>query len=214
MREIVESIARTAVGAVEVVFYIDTDDHPSIEQIPFLQEVRDDVFVLPVIGPRITMSDTWNHCANASTGEILMLCCDQVLFHTPCWDQMVQKAFAQWPDRIGLVYGEDGIHHGNAATLPFLHRKWVETVGRFMPPYFSCDWCDTWVTEVARKLNRISYLSDMYLQHRHPEAGTAPLDQTKLEGYARNEVDHNDVIYRERSAEREAEVLVLSAAMQ
>jgi hypothetical protein len=213
MRELVDSITRTAAGPVEVVFYIDDDDRASLDVVPELQDVHEDVSIVAVLGPRMLMSDSYNRCAERATGDILMECCDSVLFHTVGWDAAVEAEFAKIPDRILLVFARDGIHDGRAATLPFLHRRWMETVGYFMPPYFSCDYCDTWVWEVAEMLHRIVYLPDVFIQHRHPEAGTAALDQTKIEGYARGAVDDNGGIFRAKRPEREADAAKLRTVM-
>ena len=45
----------------------------------------------------------------------------------------------------------------NFLTHGFLHRNWVETVGYFVPPYFSSDFNDTWLNEVADMIGRKIY---------------------------------------------------------
>src|ERR1039458_7093220 len=126
MSDVSLSARDTAVGDVEIIFYVDDDDEPSIEA---AYELGCEV----ATGPRITLSDTYNRCAEIATGEILMGACDAVVFKTPGWDELVEAEFAKVPDKILLVFGDDEIHHGGGATLPFLHRRWMEVVGRFYP---------------------------------------------------------------------------------
>jgi hypothetical protein len=213
MRELVDSIAATASREVQVVFYADNDDQPSIDALPALQDAYEAVDVVGVIGPRVTMSSCYNRCAEYADGEILQECCDSVLFESEGWDLEVEAAFAKVPDKIRLVFGCDGIHNGRAATLPFLHRRWVETVGRFMPPYFSCDYCDTWVWEVAKALDRITYLPQVLTTHRHPSVGTAPMDRTHEERMARGFNDDVKAIFDSKADERAMEVEKLRAVM-
>lgn len=217
MAELVVSIDATASSTVEVVFYIDDDDQPSIDCADTLAANSDYGVIAPevkaVVGPRIVMSDTYNRCAEAASGEILMECCDSVLFRTPGWDQMVEAEFAKLEDKILLVWGDDAIQHGRSATLPFLHRKWVEAVGYFLPPYFSCDWCDTWVYEVARQLDRLCYLPHMLTEHRHPVVGTVPVDDTYRERIARGDRDRVIELYRSKHAERLADAEKLREVM-
>lgn len=216
MSEMVESIANTASGPVQVAFAIDDDDKASIKRATQLfttYKGRVDVRSKVVKRGAFLMSDLYNRAAEIATGDILMECCDSVLFHSPGWDELVEAEFAKVPDRILLVFGRDGIHDGRAATLPFLHRRWMEVLGRFMPPYFSCDYCDTWVWEVAKMLDRIVYVPEVFTQHRHPEAGTAPLDQTKIDGYARGERDNNGAIFQQGHAERVEEANKLRTVM-
>lgn len=208
MASLVASIERTAFNPVEVIFYIDNDDLPSIERASELD-------CQAVVGPRITMSDTYNRCAEVARGDILMECCDAVVFGTRGWDQLVEAEFAKFPDKILLVFADDKIHHGAQAALPFLHRRWLEVTGRFTPPYFSADWCDTWLNEVANEIGRIRYLAHVLIEHRHPIAGTAPIDQTYLERLERGVKD--DVAGRyaslEMALEREADARKLREVM-
>lgn len=213
MRELVDSIARTAFKSTECIFYIDEDDVPSREMLHVLHAENDKVDVQAVIGPRITMSDCYNKAADKATGDVFMECCDSVLFKTIGWDQIVEKAFASIPDKILLAFGRDGIHDGRAATLPFLHRRWIETVGRFMPPYFSCDYCDTWVWEVAQMIGRIQYLPNVFTEHRHPVAGTAPMDKTHEERMERGYRDGVLDIFNARASERREEAALLRTVM-
>lgn len=207
MTELVGSIRETATNEVEVVFYVDNDDLPSAER-------AEELGCKSVVGPRITMSDTYNKCADVATGDILMECCDAVLFQTPGWDEMVEAEFAKCDDKILLVHGDDRIHGGSHAALPFLSRKWADTVGYFMPPYFSCDWCDTWVWEVAKSIGRVVYLGHVVTQHRHPAVGTAPMDKTHEERMARGGVDNVQGIWDRTADERVGDGNKLRAVMR
>lgn len=205
--DLVTSVRTTAKNPVEIVFYVDDDDTVmGAGKLP-ISECR------VVRGPRIRLSDTYNRCAEMATGEILMGCCDAVVFKTPGWDEMVEEAFVQVDDKILLVYGNDEIHRGGMATLPFIHRRWVETIGRFYPPYFAADWCDTWVFEVAQMIGRCRYLPDLVTQHRHPIAGTAPMDETWSENEARKTPELVE-LWRSTAAERRVEAEKLRAVMR
>jgi hypothetical protein len=111
-----------------------------------------------VVGPRITLSDMWNKCAEVATGDILMVCGDDVVFRTKGWDSMVKQAFASYPDRILFAHGDDGHFGSQFGTHGFVHRKWIDAVGYFTPPYFSSDYGDVWLNEVANALGRRVYL--------------------------------------------------------
>ena len=206
MRDVTFSARDTAVGEVELCFAIDDDDEPSIEMAQTLH-------VKAVVGPRHTLSACYNDAAEVATGDLLMGCCDSVLFLTPGWDEMVQAEFDRVPDKILLVYGDDEIHHGGGATLPFLHRRWMEVVGRFYAPYFSAEYVDTWCHEIAKSLGRAVYLPNLITQHRHPLAGTAPMDKTHEERMARIVDDDVAGTWLRTAPERLAEADLLRAAM-
>lgn len=207
MRRLVDSVRSTAAGEVEVVFYIDADDRLSLT----LAEQLD---VVTVTGPRIVLSDMWNTCAEEASFDILMQCGDDIVFRTPGWDHQIAAAFADLSDGIGLVYGNDLAHGSRLATHPFLHRRWVEVVGYFLPPGFSCDWSDMWLYEVAGAIGRRTYLPQVITEHLHPAVGKARLDDTHRERLRRGRRDDVAALYRSRAPERARDIAVLLAAME
>lgn len=210
MRRLVESAYATAATAVEVVFYLDFDDAPSHAM---AVELGMRGTVRHVIGERIVLSDMWNAAAAVASHQVLMMCGDDIVFRTPGWDKTVLDTFEQFPDRIVLVHGNDKLQHDNLATHPFLHRRWVETVGYFLPPGFSCDWSDSWLFEVATALGRVVYLPDVVTEHMHPVAGKSRLDDTHRERLARGRRDNVRGLYEARAAERVRDVEKLRAVL-
>jgi hypothetical protein len=164
---------------IELVLYVDEDDKDTLNCY-YSKIVALNTTLIIGKRPRI-LGETTNRCAKESTGEICMLCTDDVIFHTEGWDELVVEQFLNYKDRIVLVYGEDGIQHGRTATLPFLHINWINTIGRFLPTYFISEVGDRWLTEVATKIGRLCYLPNLYIQHLHPVHGTMPYDSTYTE---------------------------------
>jgi hypothetical protein len=212
MRRLVESADRTAAGTVEVVFYLDEDDAASIATARELAAARGGGIVA-LIGPRILLSATWNACAEQATAEVLMHCGDDIVFRSPRWDDLVLAAFAAVPDRILFAHGDDGIWCDRLGTHGFLHRAWVDTVGYFVPPYFSSDYNDTWLTEVADALGRRRYLPDVVTEHLHPVVGKAGWDLTHRERLLRGERDNVAGRYAELAPQRALDAALLRAAM-
>lgn len=206
MHRLVESIRATATTPVEVVFYMDLDD-------PDSHQTAVELGAKHVIGERIVLSDMWNVAAAQASGEILMMCGDDIVFRTPGWDKRVLEAFDQYPDKIVLVYGNDLIQHERHATHPFIHRRWYEAVGYLVPNGFSCDWSDTWLNDVAIELGRRHYLPDVITEHMHPVAGKARLDESHRERLARGRRDNVRELYVARADERAVDVEKLKAVM-
>lgn len=206
MWRLVESIRATETGPTEVVFYIDNDDDASLGAIAGLDASA-------VVGERIVMSDMWNEAAHVAHGDILMACGDDVVFRTLDWDVQVEAAFAAVRDRIVLVHGDDGYNGGGYATHPFLHRAWVDAVGYLVPPYFSCDWSDRWVWDVAEQIGRITYLPEVITEHRHPVVGLAEWDLTHTERMDRGRRDDVQALYDRLAGERDADAAKLRAVI-
>lgn len=214
VRRLIDTACATSDGPLEFVFYED-DDAPYGPGVYDVPEDRPDVSVQVIIGPRITLSDTWNKCAERAAYDIWLQCDDDLKFSSEHWDTRVIGAFARYPDRLAVVYGRDGVHPPpHCATQQFVHRRWAEVLGYFTPPYFSSDCSDAWIYDLACRTGRAVYLEDVYTEHMHPVAGKANWDQTYLDRLGRHQQDQVDRVYAEREPERAADAEKLRAAME
>ena len=215
VRRMMGSAMATATGPLQFVFYVDDDAPESFpDRIPFPSGVQAFRYTTYVVdGPRIILSEMWNRCYEAATYDILMHCGDDIVFETPGWDKIVLDAFAEYPDHIALVHGTDSdTNFGTFGTHGFIHRRWVETVGYFVPPYFSSDWNDAWLNDVANRINRRRYVPIM-TRHHHPVAGLAEWDQTHRDRLQRHAIDDCDSIYHSKVYERINDAAKLKAVM-
>lgn len=187
---------------IELIFYIDTDDKESIEVASKLEKIEKTIKTRFAVGPRILLSQTWNKCYHRSTGDILGFICDEAVFRTQSWDKTVSDAICSYSDRIVLIYGKDGIQdHRDFGAYLFVHRNWPETIGYLAPPYFSCDFNDSWLNEVARRINRHKRV-DMVIEHMHFSKGKATKDETHKERIRRGKFDNVRAQYNALSYKR------------
>jgi hypothetical protein len=112
-----------------------------------------------------------------------------------------------------FVHGEDGHQHDRLGTHGFLSRRWVETVGYFVPPMFSSDFNDTWLTEVADRIGRRVFLPNVLTEHLHPAAGKGKWDRTHLERLERHRRDQPERLYQQTVGERMEAAAKLRKAM-
>lgn len=194
LRRLIDSIRETSANMPEIVCYVDLDDAS--------YKFTDFSKVSFILGPRIPMSEMWTAVCRHASGDILFMAADDVAFKTKGWDTMVEEAFAGSSDKILMVHGNDcGFGADRFATLPILHRRWVNAVGYFTPPGYTCDWCDNHINDVANAIGRRKYLP-FQTEHLHPGLGTAPMDDTYRETRARDARDNNAKRYAERVQER------------
>ena len=126
------------------------------------------------IGPNRSTGYGWNNLAEQCNGDIMMLAGDDVMFNTKDWDLEIMKIFDMYDDKIVMVIPNDGRglkkNHADKykdMTEPvwipdepcpaphfFVHRKWMETLGYFAPPFFWHFYVDTYTQKLARKINR------------------------------------------------------------
>jgi hypothetical protein len=206
LRETIKSINETTFIVPEILCYVSDCDRSYEQETGFY-------YAKFIRGPRVTFSDLWNQLIPHATNDILMLCADDVIFRTPNWDLDIERAFAAVPDRILLAYGDDGGPNGKRfASLPFVSRRWVETVGYFTPPGFSADYSDTWPNDVAEMIGRKQFVN-VLIEHMHHVWGKAEKDKTYQENEERWHRDRPDLTYMNRLPERQRDADKLRAAM-
>ena len=202
---LVKSLEDTSAEMPEVVFYVDEDDEtfPQVFTSPNIKVVR---------GPRILMSEMWNKCLEASTGELLMMGGDDLVFQTKDWDTMVRRAFAAFPDRLVFVHGDDGHWGDKFGTHGIVHRNWVSAVGYLCPPHYASDYNDTHINEVANMIDRRLYIP-FVTEHMHPIWNKAQWDTTHKERLARQNEQNTQALYESKAWERERDADILRRAI-
>lgn len=209
VERLMRSAYETATLPPEFWFYVDGDD-PIFESVCLAIENHGGQYV---VGDRIVLSEMWNHLVTEASHDVLMHCGDDIIFRTIAWDAHIVTEFERYPDGIVLVHGDDGYQHDRIATHGFYHRRWVETLGRLVPPYFSSDYNDLWNTEIADAIGRRVYLPHVLTEHMHPSAGKAELDQTHVERLARHDRDNVAGLYDSLAHERVNDVAKLRLAI-
>lgn len=204
LKRLYESVCDTTSQMPEISVYADEDSESA--------ELAKSLGMVVTLGThRIMLSDMWNVAYWAATGDILMLCGDDIVFRSKNWDVRVVETFETCPDKIVFVHGDDLAFGGrNSGTHGFLHRTWVELIGYFTPPIFSADYCDTWINYVANQLHRRVFLPDVITEHMHPGVGKAAMDQVYRDGRERVERDRVGEIYERSLPERQRDVELLT----
>lgn len=194
---------------IEMSVYVDNDDLATQEH---LKTMKGNIQV--TVGERIVLSDIPNKAYKKASADILMGCSDDLIFRTKDWDEKVINIFNQYEDKIVLVFPDDLNQRDRLAILFFLHRKWVETLGYFLPPYYSCDMADVWMDEIAKALNRRIYLHDIVIEHMHYSIGKAPFDETYAETRARGHRDNVWQLYNQHRDKRLEDIQKLRSVMK
>lgn len=197
-----ESALEHADGPIELVYRLDIDDPTRSRYHPPQPHTR-------VSGRRVVMSELWNECWRAARADIAMHCGDDIRFRTPGWDSLVVEAFEQIPDRVAFVHGRDGYQDDGLGTHGFLHRRWVDAVGYFVPPLFVSDYNDLWLHEVAETIGRRVYLPELYTEHLHPAVGKGEWDLTHRERMLRHRREHPENVWAATADQRTRDAAVL-----
>lgn len=211
VKRLADSVMATAddVHDIEIIVYLDDDDPAdyAAETLPAIVKF--------FTTKRTLLSEYWNMAYEKAQGAILGHMGDDIVFQTKGWDTAVKEAFDKYPDKIVLVYGDDGDPNKdkNFGSHSFIHKNWVEAVGYFTPPYFSSDFNDTWLNEVADMISRKVKI-DILTEHMHPAFHKGEIDLTHAERYVRHWQDKNIEKYNATLSRREADAEKLRKVMQ
>jgi hypothetical protein len=213
LRRFLNSVRDTLRGCCEVIVGLDDDD-PTIDAyrdvaICYAPDAAPFERVALRIGPQVILSEYWNILARLAMSDIFWLAEDDTVYLTPGWDQMVQQAFDECPDKVLHVHGADlppyeETTFGNSGAV---HRVWLETLGYVQSPaYFCGDYGDSWRNDLANRIGRNKYLP-FAVEHKHPyKTGDPkfdmPVDDTYLERREREKVNDPKTVFDQTEAER------------
>ena len=134
------------------------------------------------------------------------------------WDKYIIDEFNKYDDRLVFIYGKDGIWNGKKtsitgwkseyllATAGFIHKNWIKVSGYFLPPYFSSDYNDTWLSEVFSRANRIVFTDKVYIEHMHYTMGKMEIDQNTLDRLKRHKNENINNLYKDLQSKRDKDV--------
>lgn len=201
MQRLVDSAINTASSEVQFIWYVDEDDAESQLKVYELQRNGIEPFMICQNRGTVTLSQAANLCYEQAKAPIVLLAGDDIIFRTRNWDKVVEDAFEECPDKILLCGAHDG-GNKDLITHPFLHRNWIEAVGRLAPPYFRDCYVDTWLNDVAKMLGRRRWLP-IFIEHMHYSSGKSEFDQTAQERVGKiSDFDESAIIFYEKREER------------
>lgn len=153
---LLESFARTTDGAAELVFRVDEDDTETRRLLADQQVV---------VGSRLdgyrSMPAFFNDLLAASSGDVLMLGNDDMVFQTAGWPSIVLAAANRYPD--GLF--DLGVSTHNADHYPFsiVSRAMTRRLGFLWDPRVF--WGDVFLRDVMEAFDRCVMLPNIAVAH-------------------------------------------------
>lgn len=165
---------------VEILFGVHADDTPSIDKI---DEIRPKlkINVRPILIERdpqgVHLAFLWNQLYPKATYPIMGYFGDDVIFHTPGWDEEVRKEFLA--SKSVLVSCNDvHIHRGKTSTLFFTHKSVHDALGFYLHPKFRRWYTDTFWDTVYRNAGKLRYREDLFTEHLSPDVFRDRADAT------------------------------------
>ncbi len=130
-----------------------------------------------ITGPRRRLGPTLNRLAvkYAPSYRMIGFMGDDHLPRTLGWDTAVRSALDEMG--TGIVYGDDLLQHERLPTAVFMTSDIVEALGYMSPPDQVHLFLDDFWLALGRQARCIRYLPDVVIEHLHPFAHKAPMDE-------------------------------------
>lgn len=108
---------------------------------------------------------------------------------TKGWDTAYLEALAAKP---GMAFGNDRIQGMKLPTQIAMSASLVRAIGHMAPPVLKHMYVDNYWLQLGLAADCITYLPDVTVEHLHPSAGTAEVDEGYLRVNAREVFDHDE----------------------
>lgn len=113
----------------------------------------------------------WNYLAAEAmkdkANKLFMLCADDVIFSTPCWDEALLDHHDKLENKIH-VYALQDSRDENGTPHPIVTREYIDAMDYFIPPIFLHFFPDTWTVDISRANSCFTHLKDFLLIHDKP----------------------------------------------
>jgi len=213
--EVLEKYRNMAMGPVAIEVIIDEDDI-LCNDTQFLQRIAD-------LDCVVTVARHANKIAACNAGRvddwsILVLASDDMHPIVRGYDLKIMSAMEKhFPLNDGSLcfndgYNRDHVRPGDVVTctLPVLGRHLYEDYGRIVyHPEYRSIYCDTDQTYLFTRMNRMVFIDEILIEHRHHAAGKARFDE--LYQFNTRHDDHDHALFEKRRLRNfDAPNLVLS----
>jgi len=132
-------------------------------------------------------------------GDEHVLISDDMVCIRDRWDEVIRRDFDRLcPQRDGVMYYHDGRGEAGLVTLPVVGWRWLRHVGHLYFPGYKQLYCDTELSDLARRLGRLHEGDGRIAEHHHPLWQLAEWDDLYRRDHQLGEADAR--LYFERAA--------------
>jgi hypothetical protein len=200
--ELHRAFVDTCTAPVRLIFAIDDRDQGRIYEYPHLHEGNVDTITWRT--PSTNMVQALNAAAEDALNDPYLLRHEKPPYalgfmgddHRPRtvgWDQRYLDALREMG--TGVVYGNDLFQGHRLPTQVAMTSDIVRAVGYMAPPALRHLFVDNTWLRWGKSLDRIRYLPDVIVEHRHPHAGKAQWDEGYLRVNSGEVASHDEAVF-------------------
>lgn len=197
VRRLSDAFEATVTGDSSLLVLVDDDD-PRLGEYRYLQDLG---FFDLEVGKRLRVGGTLNAVAPRVATDCFAIgfLGDDHVPRTRGWDTSLVASLRDLGS--GVAWGND-LHMGRRLpTSVVMTSDIVRTLGYFVMPGAVHLFVDNFWLAIGEGLDRIAYRDDVVIEHLHPFAGKAELDDTYREANSRQRVDEDRRIFEQYVAD-------------
>jgi hypothetical protein len=149
----------------EILFALQNDD----EQLSVYIELFEKHSINYTVSESRPTTYLWNSLADIAKGDLLTLIGDDVIIETKNWDEIVETYASKISDKLFVITVNEGrtrkIDGRMTCPHPIVHKKWLETFGFFVPPFFQHRYIDTYLQNLAIAVDRFIEIPEVSFKH-------------------------------------------------
>ena len=184
--------------AIEVILAVDGKDTASqalLKDLPQDQTFR--WFIQPE--PPFNCVRGWNLAASKATGKVLVQMTDDMV-PPDAWDiKLAALQPRSWMDEDWAVHVEDGYVH-DIMVLAIITKVRYDRFGYFFYPDYPSLFCDTELTAVAYRENRVIQAKHLLFEHHHPDCKKRERDAVDLVHASTERWTQGETLFNHRKA--------------
>lgn len=187
------------VPAAAVVLVLDDDD-PTLDE--YLDRLELPAWADVLVGPRLRLGGTLNTLAPIYAAERtgVGFMGDDHRPRTVGWDEQLLAAHHGTP--FGVVYGNDLVRGADLPTAVSVDARIIRDLGYMVPPGAVHLYLDDYWRTLGADLGTLVYDPSIVIEHLHPSAGTAELDDGYVEVNRPEQYAADEAVYRSHLAGR------------
>lgn len=129
--------------------------------------------------------------------DIVLLISDDMHVQKYGWDQTIREDMNRlYPNTDGCLWYHDGTDQKRISTLSCLGRTYYDRFKYLYHESYESLWCDNEYTEIAKRLNKITFIDNVIIKHNHHCFGGIKKDALYTRNDALYEKDRSNYINR------------------
>lgn len=181
IKRLIKAFAETITIGTKLIVVVDIDDPVAVDYMKVMDAANEWSFAsLYVQSAASSLGPILNYTANqyAPFANFIGFMGDDHLPRTVGWDG---RLCARLGAKAGVAYGNDLFQGENLPTAVVLSARIIGALGYMVPPLLRHMYLDNFWKQLGEDLDHLVYMPDVIIEHIHPFAGKAEMD----DGYKR-----------------------------